>query len=80
MPIDTYNELEQEVIVNVSWACHGAERLAPRRHLLFVEMVRERLRGASFERQRGPSAASAERVGSGTRPADLPVVGPADAY
>ena len=51
-----------------------------RRHLLFVEMVRERLGGASSERQRGPSTAPAERAGSCARPADLPVVGPSDVY
>ena len=56
-----------------------------RRHLLFVEMVRERLRGAPARQPRGSGAADApgkapDRVGSGSRPADLPVMGPGDAY
>lgn len=47
-----------------------------------MEMVRERLKGVPA-RQRGAADApgnAPERVGSGSRPADLPVMGPGDAY
>jgi hypothetical protein len=52
-------------------------RAWPRRHLLFVDMVRERMKGAPARQggARAAAAAPAKRLGSGCRPADLPVVG-----
>jgi hypothetical protein len=61
-----------------SSAQHQPESRAwPRRHLLFVDMVRERMKGAPARQggARAAAAAPAERLGSGCRPADLPVVG-----
>jgi len=56
---------------------HSDSRAWPRRHLLFVDMVRERMKGAPARQggARAAAAAPAKRLGSGCRPADLPVVG-----